>query len=185
MLQFDNLKSLSINGVEIKDLSINGIQVWKSGYKNWVQYSTEDDGVTIYNGGLGYKNGYRLSSSGSESSSGVSTVTGFIPAKAGDIIRIKGYRWYATVSSIQYLIAYNSENAYEKVFTANSKGAYQTSSFVESMEYSGGISTIKLKADVTGYDCIRISMQSISEDDVVVGNADGANLIVTVNEEIT
>ena len=34
--------------------------------KNWVPYSTEADGITIYNDGLGYKEGYRLSSSGAE-----------------------------------------------------------------------------------------------------------------------
>ena len=60
MMDLTKLKKLVIGGIELKQLLINGVQVWKSGYKNWVKYSTEADGVTIYNGGLGYKNGYRM-----------------------------------------------------------------------------------------------------------------------------
>lgn len=48
--------------------------------------STEDNGQP-YNGGLGYKLGYRTSSGGLESVSEGSACTGFIPAVTGDIVR--------------------------------------------------------------------------------------------------
>lgn len=185
MIDFSSMKFFTIPEGRVKKVTLNGKTLWEAGgYTNQVPLSIGTDGK-IFNDGLGYKNGYRLSSGGGEISSGATTVTGFIPAKPGDTIRIKGYRWYSTASSIHYLIAYNSENAFAKVFTANSRSAYQTSSFIESMEHSGGVSTIKLKSGVSGYDYIRISIQDVSEDEVVGGNVNGANLIVTVNEEIT
>ena len=88
MIDFSGIKKLTIGGVELKQLFINGVQVWKSGYKNWVRYSTEDDGVTIYNGGKGYKDEYRVRSGGAESSLVGGTITGFIPFKKGKILRL-------------------------------------------------------------------------------------------------
>lgn len=90
MIDFSSLKKLTIGGIELKQLFINGIQVWKSGYKNWVRYSTEADGVTIYNGGLGYKQGYRVRSGGAEAGQGGATCTGFIKVDPGDVIRVSG-----------------------------------------------------------------------------------------------
>ncbi len=170
-----NLKKLTVGGKELKQLLVNGVQVWKSGYKNWVKFSTEADGKTIYNGGLGYKDGYRLSSSGGESTLSGGTVTGFIPVKAGDTIRISGGKWYDTGSSVNYIIVYNA--SFDKVYTGLPAGNYQTSTFIDSMTYDATtrISTIVLKAGVTGYEYFRLSLRETN----------GANLIVTVNEEIT
>lgn len=83
-----DFKKISIDGVEMKQLFINDTQVWKSGYKNWVKYSTESDGKTIYNGGLGYKTGYRVRSGGAEGENSNAICTGFIPYKKGDLLRI-------------------------------------------------------------------------------------------------
>jgi hypothetical protein len=83
-----NLKKLTVGGISLKQLLVNGIQVWKSGYKNWVKFSTEADGKTIYNGGLGYKDGYRIRSGGAEAAASDSICTGYIPFKKGDILRI-------------------------------------------------------------------------------------------------
>ena len=44
MIDFSKFKKLTIGGVELKQLFINGIRVWKSGYKNWVKFSTENGG---------------------------------------------------------------------------------------------------------------------------------------------
>lgn len=60
-------------------------------YKNWVKYSTDEDGKTIYNGGSGYKNGYRVRSGGAEIGNESASCTGFIPVAAGDIVRLSGY----------------------------------------------------------------------------------------------
>jgi hypothetical protein len=57
-------------------------------YKNWVKYSTESDGVTIYNGGLGYKDDYRIRSGGAEAEAWGAAITGFIPLKRGETLRI-------------------------------------------------------------------------------------------------
>lgn len=82
-------KKLSIDGIELKDLYINGTLAWKNGYTNQVPLSTEADGKTIYNGGLGYKDGYRIRSSGAEAdATGMSVCTGFIPFVKGDKLYI-------------------------------------------------------------------------------------------------
>lgn len=81
------MKSLTVDGVALKKLSVNGVIVWTA-YKNWVPYSTEADGVTIYNGGLGYKNGYRVRSGGAEGASTYAACTGFIPCQPGQTIRV-------------------------------------------------------------------------------------------------
>jgi hypothetical protein len=50
--------------------------------------STEKDGITIYNGGLGYKNGYRVRSGGAEVTQQSAVCTGFIPFVKGDKLYI-------------------------------------------------------------------------------------------------
>lgn len=87
MIDLSTIKELIINGIKIVELHINGILIWKGGYKNWVKYSTESDGVTIYNGGLGYRENYRLSSDGSEKTGTNGVIAGFIPIKPGDVVR--------------------------------------------------------------------------------------------------
>lgn len=144
-------------------------------YINQVPLSIDAEG-NIYNG-IGFKNGYRLNSSGEEAELVSSTVTGFIEAKAGDTIRIKGYQWYKTTVSTCYLCAYDS--SFAKVYVGNAQSNYDTASFIESMNYdeTTGISTVVLKSDLS-YEYIRLSVH----DDSI---PDGANLIVTVNQEIT
>lgn len=66
----------------------DGVVIWKRRGINRVLQSTESDGRTIYNGGLGYKDGFRIRSGGTEQES-TSICTGFIPVKAGDVIRVK------------------------------------------------------------------------------------------------
>lgn len=58
-------------------------------YTNQIPISTDSSG-NLFEGGKGYKTGYRLSlSSGNESALAGWEVTGFIPCKSGDVIRIK------------------------------------------------------------------------------------------------
>lgn len=144
-------------------------------YINQVPLSIGTDGA-IYEG-VGYKNGTRLNSSGNESSVVSACVTGFIKAKAGDTIRIKGYKWLNSTQSACYLCAYDA--SFAKVYVGNAQGNYDTNTFIESMSYdeTTGISTVKLKDGLT-YEYIRLSVF----DNLI---PDGANLIVTVNQEIT
>ena len=91
-MEFSNIKAITIPEGNVSKIELNGVILWQAApaetYKNWVKYSTESDGVTIYNGGLGYKDGYRIRSGGAESESSNTTITGFIPFKQGDILRI-------------------------------------------------------------------------------------------------
>lgn len=87
-MNFDNLKSLTIPEGKATKISCNGTIRWQSGYKNWVRYSTEADGKTIYNGGLGYKDGYRVRSGGAEQGQDGVTITGYIPYKKGEVLYI-------------------------------------------------------------------------------------------------
>ena len=59
-------------------------------YTNLVPLSTMEDDKTIYNGGLGYKNGYRIRSGGAEAVQSDATCIGFIPVNPGDVIGIGG-----------------------------------------------------------------------------------------------
>lgn len=172
-MDFRGLKKVNFDGVDCVKLFFDDELVFKAGYKNWVRYSINADG-TIYNNGLGYKDGIRLSSSGGESAQDGSTATGFIPVKAGDVIRIAGCNWYDQASAINYLIVYSS--AFAKVYTATSKSSYQTSSFVESITYDAAtdVCTVVLKSGVSGYAYFRVSARE----------SKGANVIITINEEI-
>lgn len=107
-------KKLSIDGIELKDLTINSILAWKAKtFTNLIPLSTEADGKTIYNGGLGYKFGYRVRSGGAEISAENNIFCiGFIPFKLGDVLRMytpSGFAPSGAVSSINlYDIGYNN-----------------------------------------------------------------------------
>lgn len=65
-------------------------------YTNQIPISTDASG-NIYNG-TGFKSGYRLSSSGGESTMAGSYVTGFIPVKAGDGVYLKNVQYEKVAS---------------------------------------------------------------------------------------
>lgn len=182
MMDFSKFKKLTIGGVELKQLFINGIQVWKSGYKNWVKFSTEADGVTIYNGGLGYKDGYRIRSGGAEGATSHGSCAGFIPVKGGDIIRFSG--WDFSVKSNE-----NAINVANSTFTNIGQtaglgsygilagnaayGAYSLDSVVKE---SDTVYRWVVPPAASGVAYIRVSGYTLK---------DGSKMIVTVNEEIT
>lgn len=56
-------------------------------YTNQIPISTDTDG-SVYNG-VGYQAGYRLGSGGTPSAESSSYITGFIPCKVGDVVRMK------------------------------------------------------------------------------------------------
>lgn len=91
-MDFSAVKSFTIPEGNVIEVKAGSVVIWKKpdDMKNWARLSTEADGVTIYNNGLGYKNGYRIRSGGAEGATDIATCTGFIPAKAGDIIRWTG-----------------------------------------------------------------------------------------------
>lgn len=181
MMDFSSLKKLTIGGVELKQLFIDGIQVWKSGYKNWVRFSTEADGVTIYNGGLGYKNGYRVRSGGAEGATGHGSCTGFIPVKGGDVIRFSG--WDMTVKKNENAVNV-SDSSYTNIGQAAGQGYYGII-LNDYPDYALENSLVEEKPGVykwvvppagSGVAYIRVSGYTLG---------DGSGMIVTINEEIT
>lgn len=177
-MNLSDFKELAIDGIKLVELFINGVRVWKSGYKNWVRYSTTNDGKTIYNGGLGYKNGYRIRSGGAEAAQDSAACTGFIPAKAGDIVRLSGYDVKsATVS--------NAINVSDASFT-------NLGQIVANAPLSYGIFNSKghnwddVLLEKTGvYYWIVPSGYDIAYIRVSANTKTPADMIVTINEEIT
>ena len=66
-------------------------------YTNQIPISTDTDG-SVYNG-VGYQAGYRLGSSGTPSAESSSYITGFIPCKVGDVVRMKNITFQYGVTS--------------------------------------------------------------------------------------
>lgn len=181
-MDFRTLKKLNIGGIDLVELFINGIRVWKSGPKNWVKYSTEADGVTIYNGGLGYKNGYRIRSGGAEGALADASHTGFIPAFAGDVLGLGG----ATLGANSVANAINVYNAsrtnigqiVENAPTSGYGIFGNTSSHQAYCWNSGTIKdgcfywTVPPDANIA---YVRVTGQT---------GGDGSKMIITINEEI-
>lgn len=173
-------KSLTVPEGKVKKITSGGAVLWKSGPKNLVKYSTEADGVTIYNGGLGYKDNYRVRSGGAEQS-GVdynASCTGFIPYVKGDKLYISppfnGYN------------ASNAINFYDASFAClgqitddgSSYGICVNNGSKFKTKVVNGVSVLDLSdntvSGVSDIRCVRITHHL----------ADGSQMIVTVNEEI-
>lgn len=179
-MDFTKLKKLTIGGVELKQLFIGGIHVWKSGYKNWARFSTESDGKTIYNGGKGYKDGYRIRSGGAEGAQENASCTGFIPAVAGDVIGLGGAT-YGTNATANAINVYNAghtalgqvtesyaNNGYG-IFADGTLSNWNKGTHKDSCYYW----TVPSGADIA---FVRVTGKT---------HGNGSKMIVTVNEEIT
>ena len=166
-------------------------QIWKKPYKNWVRYSTESDGKTIYNGGLGYKNGYRIRSGGGEGELSTSAHTGFIPVKAGDVVRIGGLDFgseYAhgsamnvSNSSFTNIGQFSMTAGEYGIFTQSAYKAYSQASVVQ--EKTGVWKWVVPPAS-SGVAYIRVSANTSNASSSTPPPADGSKMIVTINEEI-
>ena len=171
-----DFKKLSVGGVELKQLFINGVQVWKSGYKNWVPFAIDGASGNIFDG-VGYRDGYRLSSSGSLSAQSNTFTTGFIPCKSTDVPRIGGVSWVPLSNGYCYLAFYNSSfTLLGSVNQDNNGNNYYRGIVTNATTIStvNGISTFKpVFSDGSKVAYFRIN-----------GYGKGADAIVTVNEEI-
>lgn len=153
-----------------------------AGYTNLVPTSTDTDG-SIFNG-TGYKDNARLSSSGSVSGTALngSVTTGFIPCKAGDIIRMKGATWLGNASpNLYYILFYDSTKTNH--LTGYSAASYNDSYAGVTVEYdeTTGITMFDTSTGPSGY------LEHMKNAAYFRINAygKGADLIVTVNEDIT
>lgn len=169
------LKTLTVDGVEMASLSFNGVPVWEAppSYKNRVPVSIDTDG-SIYNG-CGYKELLRLSSGGTVKEKANSVVTGYIPAKGGDIVRIAGVNW-AYSSSANYICAYNSD--FVHIGAGTSQGSIYSTKIWESVNADGEMGIVKL-APLDSIAYIRVSSAGDN-----TKQEKGDKMIVTINEKI-
>jgi hypothetical protein len=132
-------------------------------YTNLLFTSTDTDRKTIFNG-TGYKIGVRISgSSGLESSTGNPNqgITGFIPATAGQTLRIKNVDT-PSGNSADYVIAYNSSNT----MTGKVQNPAVTNRYYEIV--------LSESTFGSGFNAIRLCFNNLN-----------AETIVTLDEEIT
>ena len=112
------------NVTEIGTLNHNGKD--EPVYVNALSLAVDSDG-TPYNGGKGYKTGYRLNSSSVEAAKEGMEVTGFIPVKAGDVLYLYniGMKTDSENKGNMYIYCYNSNfgNVAECYFRMDSSSA--------------------------------------------------------------
>lgn len=171
MIDFSAVKSITIpEGVVTKIMSA-GKTLWEAvRYKNWIPFSTDADGKTIFNGGLGYKNNSRLNSSAAVVTLDGYTVTGYIPARAGNIVRVKGVTFDSAHNTGCYFYTFDSSFKslkYERPSDSSTEDISIT-------QEGNGVIAFSLVDYNTSVRYIRFSAYG-----------DGVNAIVTVNEEIT
>lgn len=186
MIDFSTVKTIKTPDGPVQKIVCNGTTLWEYKLINMVPLSIESDGETIFNNGTGYKNGYRLSSSGAEKTQSGSVVTGFIPAKRGDIIRMSGVTWGTTVSNGYCYIAFYDANfsllaTVNRFQMSNDNGVSNVTASVVDKDASmiatdsNGVTTFNVvfkTAPNIAY--IRISASGVGQD-----------MIVTINQEIS
>lgn len=181
---FENVKSITIPEGEVAEIWRGDTLFWKRGYTNLVPLSTEADGKTIYNGGLGYKDGYRIRSGGAEGKTNYGSCTGFIPCKVGDTLRV----WDPSgqsLSSVSSDAAINFSdstrtNLGQIVGNANGYGACADMGTLINLItiHDNNMWEYTIPASIGKVEYVRVSVYN--------ANIGGSvkNLIVTVNEEI-
>lgn len=186
MSYFDNVASVMFGGKAVARIEIGGRKVWElsSGpsYKNWVTYSLESGGASIYNGGIGYKDGYRVRSGGAEAAMSEATCTGYIPVSAGDVIRVAGVDFGQKRSSNSMTI-FDSSFAVLGQMAGNTTAGYGT---LAGTSYGSNTSVTEEKDGVWKW-VVPPESYGVTAYVRVTGytnGASGSNLIVTVNEEI-
>lgn len=186
-MDFSTVKKLVIPEGEVTKITdASGNVLWQSGYTNQVPLSTESDGKTIYNGGKGYKDGYRVRSGGAESEQASACCTGFIPFRKGDVLRIyPKFQGLNTQNAINYFTA-----SFQNIGQCTGLGGYGICEGSNSSQFrpttdENGIGVLHLVtnlADDVAY--IRVTNQIAYANSYQPLITTGADMIVTVNEEI-
>lgn len=152
-----------------------------AGYTNQIPISTDTDG-SIFNG-VGYKQGYRINSSGNVATAASAEITfdcfctGFIPVKGGDVIRFSGAYVEGNNSGTDSCYYNSLKVKGSLLFNPHMfvSDLDKTKNFFKACEYNEAeqrLYSFTLKDDVeAGY--MRFSMPG-----------DGANAIIVVNDEI-
>ena len=151
-------------------------------YTNQVPISTDENG-NVYNG-TGYKDGYRVRSGGAEGEA-KSTVTGFISAKAGDVMRLycptDGVFLTTTANGSAINVYDSSKTNLGQMATNALYGSFQnTSNKWENIQKVNGVFKWTVPSDVGNVAFIRLTVGFPSGIEPT-----GVGMIVTINEEIT
>ena len=187
-MDFSTVKSIVTPNGEVIKITVNGNILWEAiTYTNQVPISTDTNG-TVYNG-TGYKDNARLGSSGTVSGSAQSgsVTTGFIPWTPYQPIRIKGATWGRVSGQHYYLHFYDANKTNVQASSSalsgdgyeagNFKGhitvTYDSSTGVTTFSFDNPNMTTGLTSRIKNAKYIRLNAKGT-----------GANLIVTVNEEI-
>lgn len=179
-MDFSNIKAIKIPEGVVTKITALGRVIWSAtvAIKNWVKYSTINDGKTIYNNDLGYKDGYRIRSGGTEGVLSDATCTGFIPLKNGDTLRISpAFTGKNTQNAINFAdgsftnLGQITDNGTGYGICSGKVNLYKT-------QLVNGVSTLTLTANHdANIRYVRITNYKGS-------TSSGANMIITVNEEI-
>ena len=192
MIDFTGVKAITIPEGAVKQITrkSDGVVLWKAiTYKNWVPVSTDTDG-SIFNG-VGYKENVRLSSSGgiSGSAQSGSVTTGFIPWY-GDTtyLRMKGVEWLNAnvpgTSNHYYVNCYDSSKKFLDYFAAAEYRDGRFNHIVTVTRDANGIETIKF-SETYGTTNAKLQYFRKAAFIRITAAGKGANMIVTINEEIT
>ena len=184
MIDFATLKSLQIPEGKVKLITrkVDGLVLWELSYDNKVPTSINADG-SIYNT-VGYKNGYRIRSGGAEGAVTGGTCTGFISVNGGDIVRISGCEFTKDHGVTTAINASDSNFTNLGQLVGNSTGygifasTYYAYSIQSVVEEKTGVWKWIVPPTESGVAYIRVTATNANN------TSPGANLIVTVNEEI-
>ena len=158
-------------------------------YTNQVLNAVDESG-NPYNGGRGYKTGYRLNSNGGETAQSNALISGYIPYNSNvKVIRIKGYTVEPTTSD--YLFCYDASHVVSKkgqnMFPSRPSGLLTQYPAACSFEFgSDGIGVFTL--DLEAMDAVSVTYPPILRQsayirfDILGANAD--SFICTFDEEI-
>ena len=187
---FDNAKAVTFAGKAVAKLELVGKKIWEAiTFTNQVPISTDTDG-SIYNK-VGYKDNTRLSSSGGVSGSAQtgSVTTGFIPWY-GDTtyLRIKGAEWLnakANYGGHFYLIFYDANKKVQGSDIYIASGNTSSASHILTVTRDdNGVETFKFSETYGTSNAFLQWVRSASYIRITAYGK-GADMIVTINEEIT
>lgn len=133
-------------------------------YTNRIPTSTDTDG-SIYNG-VGYATGKRINSSGAVIG-GAHCATGFIPCKAGDIIRLKNITYLSSDLANQRYNLYSSSKTHLQQGTPS--GTYINKYAIE-FDSAGNVTQLTIPTSAANCAYIRLSANVIDSKSVVTVN---------------
>ena len=152
-------------------------------YTNVLPLAINSDG-TLFNGGKGYKTGYRLNSSGNETSEAGVFITGFIPINQNDQLYFKNIDWYlkSDTNNKCYVCVYDASfnmvtNGYfrDGMLTTLSNYDWAINEGSIALDENNHLTSIRLKPGVVGSTevnakYVRISAWNISDESIITIN---------------